>query len=65
MDDTDKEPASNLCGHGGSFVLLKTHKPVPSLWGQSHKDGWTKPLGGIPQDQLWWLAEFRTREKVC
>src|SRR5580704_9050124 len=30
MDDMDKEPVSNLCGHCGAFVLLKTHKPVPS-----------------------------------
>ena len=30
MDDTDKESVSNLCGHCGAFVLLKSHKPVPS-----------------------------------
>jgi hypothetical protein len=28
MDDMDKEPVSNLCGHCGAFLLLKTHKPV-------------------------------------
>ena len=32
MDDTDKEPASNLCGHCGSFVFAQLHKPVPSQY---------------------------------
>jgi hypothetical protein len=30
MDDKDKEPVSNLCGHCGAFVFAQIHKPLPS-----------------------------------
>jgi hypothetical protein len=32
MDDTDKEPVSNLCGHCGAFVFAHTHNPLPSQY---------------------------------
>src|SRR6516162_611292 len=30
MDDTDKNPEVNLCGHCEAFVLAQTHSPLPS-----------------------------------
>ena len=30
MDDTDKEPVSNLCGHCGAFVFEQIQRPLPS-----------------------------------
>src|SRR3984893_13793865 len=30
MDDTDKEPVSNLCGHCGAFIFAQTQIPLPS-----------------------------------
>src|ERR1700730_6469026 len=30
MDDMDREPVSNLCGHCGAFVLAQLQRPVPS-----------------------------------
>src|SRR5262245_41174686 len=32
MDDMDKEPVSNLCGHCGAFLLAQIHKPLPSQY---------------------------------
>ena len=32
MDDMDREPVSNLCGHCGAFVLAHTHNPLPSQY---------------------------------
>ena len=40
MDDTDKEPVSNLYGHCGAFVFAQIQRPDPSLWDESHKDGY-------------------------
>jgi hypothetical protein len=32
MDDTDKEPVSNLCGHCGAFVFAQLQRPLPSQY---------------------------------
>jgi hypothetical protein len=32
MDDMDKEPVSNLCGHCGAFVLAQLQRPLPSQY---------------------------------
>src|ERR1700738_165545 len=32
MDDTDREPVSNLCGHCGTFVLAQLQRPDPSQY---------------------------------
>ena len=32
MDDTDKEPVSNLCGHCGAFVFAQLQRPDPSQY---------------------------------
>ena len=41
VDDRGKESVKNLRSvQREACVLLKTHKPLPSLWDSSHKDGY-------------------------
>ena len=40
-------------GRSIHYRLAQIHKPLPSLWDQSHKDGWTKPLRGMQYHDVW------------